>query len=134
MKNRFRKLVACYKILFPSTELDRTRNELANLKEKYETLLSESDHNQSNSDKYERLYKDEKANNEQLTRALERSQIQEKKIYDRLRKEKRHQQKLWAEMIQNDIPVEIRDLNTSRSSLDLDSSRNDFLDEKNYEV
>ena len=49
--------------------------------------------------------------------SLERSQAQEQKIYDRLRREKRHQQDLWAEMIHNDSDV--KDLNNSRNSLDL---------------
>ena len=59
-------------------------------------------------DKYERLYKEQKMKADQLESRLTRSQDQERKIYERLRKERKHQQKLWADMIEAETPMSLK--------------------------
>ena len=50
-----------------SGELDRTRTELQRLKEQFNDLSSDHESLAKRADKYERLYKEVKMNNEQLT-------------------------------------------------------------------
>ena len=56
-----------YQPFFSSGELDRTRTELQRLKEQFNDLSSDHESLAKRADKYERLYKEVKMNNEQLT-------------------------------------------------------------------
>ena len=83
----------------------KTRNENSSYSEELDEAIRRGD-------KYERLYKEQKIKAEQLETSLTRSQDQERKIYERLRKERKHQQKLWADMIEAETPKNLKNLDS----------------------
>jgi len=106
---------ATEKLLSEKDKLARESEEFGRLKEEYLKARTENsgvsdelDDACRRGDKFERMYKEQKMKADQLESSLTRSQDQERKIYERLRKERKHQQKLWADMIEAETPMSLK--------------------------
>ena len=104
------------RLALESSELEQLKMQLKMLQSRNEELSNENDQLSTNLDRTSRALKEEKLCNDALSNSLKRSQDQERKIYERLRLEKRHQQGLWQEIIENNDNIVIHD-STRNSSM-----------------